>query len=63
MTIKQSSNNDERLEDDLPARKLHGRSIDYEKKRRRAERILEQSRIRELLGMNIDYFDDEPRHR
>lgn len=64
MTIKQTSNNEHwEDEDDLPVRKNHGRSLDYEKKRRRAERILEESRIRELLGMNIDYYDEEPRHR
>lgn len=49
-------------ESDQPARKPQGKSIDYDKKRRRAERILEQARIRELLGMDIDYYDVEPGH-
>lgn len=62
MTMKQTSNHTEWLENDLTTHKHHGRSIDYEKKRRRAERILEQTRIREHLGIDIDYFDEEPRH-
>lgn len=37
--------------------KNRGRSADYDKKRRRAERILEQARLRELLGYDIDYQD------
>ena len=37
--------------------KPRGRSADYDKKRRRAERILEQARLRELLGYDIDYED------
>lgn len=37
--------------------KTRGRSADYDKKRRRAERILEQARLRELLGYDIDYQD------
>lgn len=37
--------------------KTRGRSADYDKKRRRAERILEQARLRELLGYDIDYED------
>lgn len=45
-------------EDEAPSRKPSGKSADYDKKRRRAERILEQARIREFLGMDIDYFDE-----
>lgn len=37
--------------------KGRGRSQDYEKKRRRAERILEQARLRDLLGYDVDYDD------
>lgn len=37
--------------------KPKGRSPDYEAKKRRAERILEQARIRELLGYDVDYYD------
>ena len=37
--------------------KTRGRSQDYEKKRRRAERILEQARLRDLLGYDVDYDD------
>ncbi|UZK02776.1 PA3496 family putative envelope integrity protein [Venatoribacter cucullus] len=37
--------------------KTRDRSADYDKKRRRAERILEQARLRELLGYDIDYQD------
>lgn len=37
--------------------KPRGRSADYDKKRRRAERILEQARLRDLLGFDIDYED------
>jgi len=37
--------------------KPRGRSADYEKKRRRAERILEQARLRDMLGFDIDYQD------
>lgn len=33
------------------------RSIDFESKKRRAERILEQARLRELLGYDVDYDD------
>lgn len=46
--------------DDEPAvkaSKARGRSPDYEQKKRRAERILEQARIRELLGYDVDYYD------
>lgn len=46
--------------DDQPSSrnaKNRGRSADYDKKRRRAERILEQARLRELLGYDIDYQD------
>lgn len=32
-----------------------GHSADYEKKRKRAEMILEKARLRELLGYDIDY--------
>lgn len=39
------------------ANKQRGRSPDYEQKKRRAERILEQARIRELLGYDVDYYD------
>jgi len=35
--------------------KARGRSADYDKKRRRAERILEQARLRDMLGYDIDY--------
>ncbi|HUH57147.1 MAG TPA: hypothetical protein VL020_01360 [Pseudomonadales bacterium] len=34
-----------------------GRSIDFEMKKRRAERILEQSRLREMFGYDVDYED------
>lgn len=46
-------------EDETPAKaaKSRGRSADYEQKKRRAERILEQARIRELLGYDVDYYD------
>lgn len=37
--------------------RTRGRSQDFEEKRRRAERILEQARIRELLGYDVDYQD------
>ncbi len=46
--------------DDQPSSrnaKNRARSADYDKKRRRAERILEQARLRELLGYDIDYQD------
>jgi hypothetical protein len=45
--------------DDLPnSRSKHrGRSADYDKKRRRAERILEQTRLRELFGYDVEYDD------
>ena len=59
---KHGSHNDWSDDNDWPGRKQHGRSIDYDKKRRRAERILEQTRLRELLGMDIDYSDAEPEH-
>ncbi|MCY0964222.1 hypothetical protein [Parathalassolituus penaei] len=38
-------------------RKARQRSEDYDKKRRRAESILEQARLRELLGFDVDYPD------
>lgn len=46
-------------EEEAPAKanKIRGRSPDYEQKKRRAERILEQARIRELLGYDVDYYD------
>lgn len=34
-----------------------GRSIDFEMKKRRAERILEQSRLREMFGYDVDFED------
>ncbi|WP_430461597.1 PA3496 family putative envelope integrity protein [Thalassolituus sp. LLYu03] len=37
--------------------KQRGRTADYDKKRRRAERILEEARLRDLLGFDIDYQD------
>ena len=37
--------------------KVRGRSHEFEEKRRRAERILEQAKIRELLGYDVDYYD------
>src|SRR5690606_40491392 len=46
--------------DDQPSSrnaKTRARSADYDKKRRRAEHILEQARLRELLGYDIDYQD------
>ncbi|TNC91589.1 hypothetical protein [Thalassolituus sp.] len=60
--MKKHGFDDDNWSDDQgwPERKPQGRSMDYDKKRRRAERILEQSRIRELLGMDIDYSDAEP---
>lgn len=46
------------LDDQSQSRsKPKGRSVDYDKKRRRAERILEQARLRDLLGFDIDYQD------
>lgn len=44
-------------EDDSKVQPKRGRSIDYEKKKRRAERILEQARLRDLLGYDVDYQD------
>ncbi|MDK2778805.1 MAG: hypothetical protein KYX62_14205 [Pseudomonadota bacterium] len=44
------------LDDQLQRRKQK-RTADYEKKRRRAERILEQARLRDMLGFDIDYQD------
>lgn len=38
-------------------RKARQRSEDYDKKRRRAESILEQARLREQLGFDVDYPD------
>ena len=38
-------------------RRKQKRTADYEKKRRRAERILEQARLRDMLGFDIDYQD------
>ncbi|MEN9464789.1 MAG: hypothetical protein RL217_970 [Pseudomonadota bacterium] len=37
--------------------KVKGRSQDYEQKRRRAEKILEQARLKNLLGYDIDLDD------
>lgn len=37
--------------------KAKGRSQDYEQKRRRAEKILEQARLKNLLGYDIDLDD------
>lgn len=37
--------------------KMKGRSADYDKKRRRAEKILEQARLRDLFGYDIEYED------
>lgn len=50
---------DDYEEESRPAKvtKLRGRSPEYEQKKRRAERILEQARIRELLGYDVDYYD------
>lgn len=39
------------------AQQKRGRSADYEKKRRRAEHILEQARLRELFGYDVDFED------
>ena len=58
--MSQSKEYDEYDEfDDQPQarNKPRGRSADYDKKRRRAERILEQARLRDLLGFDIDYQD------
>ena len=45
---------DERDDSEQGSTKVKGRSDDYDKKRKRAEKILEQARIRELLGFDID---------
>lgn len=37
--------------------KVKGRSQDFEHKRRRAEKILEQARLKNLLGYDIDLDD------
>ena len=44
--------------DDQPtARKTRQHSEDFDRKRRRAEAILEQARLREQLGFDVDYPD------
>lgn len=48
---------EEGAEAPVKVNKARGRSPDYEQKKRRAERILEQARIRELLGYDVDYYD------
>lgn len=45
------------LEDRPLVRKQRQRSDDYDKKRRRAESILEQARLREQLGFDVDFPD------
>ncbi|MCD8523422.1 MAG: hypothetical protein LRY66_04165 [Saccharospirillaceae bacterium] len=58
MSQPQEYDDFEDLDDQPQSRgKAKGRSVDYDKKRRRAERILEQARLRDLLGFDIDYQD------
>lgn len=47
----------EQDDEQAQAKKVKGRTADYESKRRRAERILEQARLRDLLGFDVDYND------
>ena len=42
--------------DETPNRKLR-RSDDYERKKRRAEAIIERKRLQEMLGFDVDYPD------
>ncbi|MAD46239.1 MAG: hypothetical protein CMI02_06465 [Oceanospirillaceae bacterium] len=58
MSSRKEHHNDEYFDDVSQAKiKARGRSADYEKKRRRAERILEQARLRDMLGYDVDYPD------
>ena len=45
------------LEDRPLVKKQRQRSEEYDKKRRRAESILEQARLREQLGFDVDFPD------
>ncbi|MDO6681844.1 MULTISPECIES: hypothetical protein [unclassified Oceanobacter] len=44
-------------DEDMPPRRLRHRSEDYERKKRRAEAILEHKMLEELLGFDIDFAD------
>lgn len=48
---------EETVEAEDKAQTKRGRSIEFENKKRRAERILEQSRLREMFGYDVDYED------
>ncbi len=48
---------DEVVEAEEKVQSKRARSIEFENKKRRAERILEQSRLREMFGYDVDYED------
>lgn len=48
---------DAEVETEEKTQSKRSRSIEFESKKRRAERILEQARLRELLGYDVDYED------
>lgn len=57
MSQPYEENHQEEFEENPLLRKARQRSDEYDRKRRRAESILEKARIREQLGFDVDFPD------
>lgn len=57
MSQPYEENHQEEFEENPLLRKTRQRSDEYDRKRRRAESILEKARIREQLGFDVDFPD------